>query len=151
MSRWKRRRWSMDSLFLLHMQHLSTIMTYCFLRLVIHGKDLTYNRQPRKKSHSQGSLSLPNTLSREAATFTTNQGIIEGSNLKQLSFGGDPLHLIFTFSSHSSLIHHPEEWGKDIYSLIMTRSSKAYFPLIGATIKLQVTRNRGILCTSNTK
>jgi len=65
---------------------------------IIHDKDLTKGCQPSEK----GLPRRADTVPREAASFTKNQGAIEEFNLKRPSFGGDPSLLIFTSLSHSS-------------------------------------------------
>jgi hypothetical protein len=58
-SQW-RGRWFMDSLFLLHIQHLSTMMTYCFLRLFM--VRIFHRATDQGKGCSQRSLSCQTLL-----------------------------------------------------------------------------------------
>jgi hypothetical protein len=55
------RRWSADSPFLLHIQHLSTTMIRCFLRLSM-VRIFHTGYRPSKKSSPQWNLSPPNTF-----------------------------------------------------------------------------------------
>jgi hypothetical protein len=133
-SQW-RRRWSTDSSFLLHMQHLSITMMCHLLRLS------KVNVLPRatnhtKKNYPRRSLSPPYTLLGEEDSFRKSQRAIEGFDLEQSFFGWSPPQLIFTSSSHSNWIQHLEKRSKDIYLPTMHHSSKAHIPLVGAAQKL---------------
>jgi hypothetical protein len=98
------RMWSIDSPFLLHKQHLSTIITCLFQRL----STIRILPRVRKKNRSWRSLSLPYTLPWEATTFRTSQGA-KGLDLEHASFGRDPPNLIFTTSTHYDWVQHLEE------------------------------------------
>jgi hypothetical protein len=69
---------------------------------IIYGKNLPLGCLPSKKGCPQRNLSSPNTLQWEAKTIITAHDAVEGFNSKQLSFGGDPPQLVFTFLSHSN-------------------------------------------------
>jgi hypothetical protein len=89
-----RRRWSTDSPFFLHIQHLSTTIMYYFRKLSI-VRIFPRAADHTKKSHHQWNLSPQNTLPRETETIMTTYDIVEGFNTKQPSFGRDPPHLVF--------------------------------------------------------
>jgi hypothetical protein len=98
-SQW-RRRWSTDSSFLLHLQHLFIIITCFFLRLS-KVRILPRAAGHTEKSLSRRNLSPPHTLPREATTFRASQRRVkERLDLEQTSFGRDPQKPIFTTSSH---------------------------------------------------
>jgi len=96
---------------------------------VIHCKDLPKAVDQVKKSYSQRSLGLSNTLQIKRNAIISNKDIIEGANNEHLFFRWGPQKLVFTFPSHSIGIQQIEERNKDIHLLIVSRSNKAYVPL----------------------
>jgi hypothetical protein len=93
-SHWKR-RWSTISPFLLHMQRMSTTMTYRFL-ILSKVKIFLRAANQAKKATLKVTLVRQTLFRREAEAFTIGQGTVEESNLKKPSFGGKPPQLIFT-------------------------------------------------------
>ena len=99
-SQW-RRRWSTNSPFLLHEQHLSTTMT-CPLPKVVHSRDISYGHRPSKKGCSQRNLSPPNTLPRKMSAIITSKNTVEWANNEQPFFWRGPPKLVFTMSHLST-------------------------------------------------
>jgi hypothetical protein len=96
-SQWRRGGWSTNSPFLLDMQHLSTAMTCHFLRLSIVRIFLRVTDQAKKATLKR--TLVYQTLSREMKAILTTYDTMEEFNIKQPSFGGDPLQLVFTFAT----------------------------------------------------
>ena len=87
------RRWSTDSLSLLHIQHQSKIKICRFLRLSI-VKIFPKAAVHKKKSNSRGDLRLPNSLPRERLIETISQHLVIGTNSKTFTPSRFPTHLI---------------------------------------------------------
>lgn len=56
--------------------------------------------QPRKESHSQENLILPNTYPREMSDIMGNKSLIIRFNIKELSVERNPTKSILTIPSH---------------------------------------------------
>jgi hypothetical protein len=92
-SQW-RRRWSTDSLFFLHIQHLSITMSRLFLRLS-NVRIFPSTAAQAKKDHFQGNLGTPNTFPREMTCLLKGKRLIERSNIKLTFARRRPPKLIF--------------------------------------------------------
>lgn len=115
---------------------------------VIHGKDFSLGSRPSKEHRSQGNLIPPYTLLREALSLGTRR--LWNNLTSNNSLGRDPTKLILTSLARSRGIQQIEERSIDFYLSIMSRSDKAYVPLMGATKNLQVIHHIGILDVSYT-
>jgi hypothetical protein len=118
---------------------------------IIHDKIFPRTAGQARKNTFKWTLIYQTLFQGKMKAIIANQDTIEGFNNEQIFFGGDPPKLVFTFPFHSNWILLLEERGKDIYLSVMSRSSKAYIPLSGATQKLQMSRNRRIICTNSAK
>jgi hypothetical protein len=99
-SQW-RRRWSTNSPFILHMQHLSITMIHFFLRLS-KVRIFPCAAIQAKKSHFQGNLGPPNTFPGKMNILFGSKNLVERSNIKFPFMRRRLLEPIFPITIHSS-------------------------------------------------